>query len=307
MWNNFEHQVWQKIKHHDLQNKKLFLAVSGGVDSMALVHVLAQLKLNSNLTVLHYHHGDGQNKIFRDDSLELVRKLCSDLKIVFVSDKATKELKSESEFREARRVFFQKNTENGILVTGHHLDDVLETRLIKMIRGTGAAGLTSFVEYNYKIFRPFLSFSKKQIVDYATAKGLIWMDDPTNAESDYLRNWIRNDWLPALENKHQGGVQQLAKSIDRLLDQPDEVSNSIHFSTGKVEFSRLWFFGLSTKDQLKVLSISLQHFEAIEFSVGNLQEINKRLDKNQKEHIFTELGLNWVLNAQQIMIRFVDI
>jgi hypothetical protein len=113
--------------------------------------------------------------------------------------------------------------------------------------------------------------------------------------------------LPALESKHKGGVQQLAKSVDRLRDQPDESSNSIHFSTGKVEFSRLWFFGLSLKDQLKVLSVSLQHFEVIEFSVGNLQEINKRLDKNQKEHIFVELGLNWVLNAQQIMIRFVDI
>ncbi len=113
--------------------------------------------------------------------------------------------------------------------------------------------------------------------------------------------------MPALESKHKGGVQQLAKSVDRLRDQPDESSNSIHFSTGKVEFSRLWFFGLSLKDQLKVLSVSLQHFEVIEFSVGNLQEINKRLDKNQKEHIFVELGLNWVLNAQQIMIRFVDI
>jgi tRNA(Ile)-lysidine synthase len=158
MWNNFEHQVWQKIKNHDLQNKKLFLAVSGGVDSIALLYVLIQLKLNVNLTVLHYHHGDYQNKIFRDQSLDLVRKLCLELKILFVSDKATKELKSESDFREARRLFFQKNTENHILVTGHHLDDVLETRLIKMIRGTGAAGLSSFVEYNYKTFRPFLSF-----------------------------------------------------------------------------------------------------------------------------------------------------
>lgn len=307
MWNNFEHQVWQKIKQYDLENKKLFLAVSGGVDSIALVYVMVRLKLTANLTVLHYHHGDFQNKKFRDESLDLVQKVCLDFKIPFLMDKATQDLKSESDFRDARRLFFQKSTENNTLVTGHHLDDVLETRLIKMIRGTGAAGLSAFVEYNYKIFRPFLSLSKKQIVDYATESDLSWIEDPTNTETDYLRNWIRNDWLPALESKHIGGVQQLAKSIDRLLDQPDEISNSIHFSSGKVEFSRLWFFGLSPRDQLKVLSISLQHFETIGFSVGNLQEINKRLDKNQKEHIFTELGLNWVLNAQQIMIRFVDI
>lgn len=307
MWNNFEHQVWQKIKHCELENKKLFLAVSGGVDSVALVYVMTRLKLTENLTVLHYHHGDFQNKEFRDQSLELVRKMCLDFQIQFQTEKTDQELKSESDFRDARRLFFQKSAENNILVTGHHLDDVLETRLIKMIRGAGVSGLSSFVEYNYKTFRPFLSFSKKQIVDYASENNLVWIEDPTNMESDYLRNWIRNDWLPALENKHKGGVQQLAKSIDRLLDQPDEISKSIHFSLGKVEFSRLWFFGLSTKDQLKVLSISLKYFETIEFSVGNLQEINKRLDKNQKEHIFTELGLNWVLNAQQIMIRFTDI
>ncbi len=175
-----------------------------------------------------------------------------------------------------------------------------------MIRGTGAEGLSSFSEFNYKIFRPFLSFSKKQIIEYAEQNSIAWSDDPTNAESDYLRNWIRNEWLPALENKHRGGVQQLAKSIDRLICSPDELLKSIEFSVGQVEFSRLWFFSLSTKDQLKVLSLCLQHFEAIVFSVGNLQEINKRLDKNQKEHIFTELGLNWVLDAQQIMIRFAS-
>jgi tRNA(Ile)-lysidine synthase len=152
---------------------------------------------------------------------------------------------------------------------------------------------------------PFLDFSKKQILDYAEANNIQYLDDPTNTETDFLRNWIRNDWLPALDKKHRGGVRQLALSIDRILEGHDDLSKNIEFDGEKVTLSRLWFFGLSAKDQLKILSQSLQYFESIEFTVGNLQEINKRLDKNQKEHIFTELGLNWVFDAQQIVIRFV--
>lgn len=312
MWNNFEHQIWQKIKQHDLENRPLYLAVSGGVDSLALIQLFVSLNLSKNLTVLHYHHGDFQNKDYRDLALSLVQKKCQTHNIPMFYEKCDQDLKSEADFRLARQLFIQKHVQQNILVTGHHLDDVLETRLIKMIRGSGASGLSAFQEYNYKIFRPFLDFSKKQIIDYATGHNLVWADDPTNQESDYLRNWIRNEWLTALEAKHQGGVQQLAKSIDRLLESTDVLRESMLFSGAEVSFSRLWFFGLSTKDQLKVLSKALQHFVSIghhagvnlQFSVGNLQEINKRLDKNQKEHIFAELGLNWVLNAQQIVIRF---
>ncbi len=81
MWNNFEHQVWQKIKHHELGNKKLFLAVSGGVDSIVLIYVLVKLNLSGNLTVLHYHHGDFQNQEFRDQALSLIEKVCLKFKI----------------------------------------------------------------------------------------------------------------------------------------------------------------------------------------------------------------------------------
>ena len=305
MWNDFEHRVWKKIKTHDLDQKKLILTISGGLDSMALLSVISNLNIK-NIVVLHFHHGDSKNKDYRDQALIVVQKFCSEKNISFEFEKSEDKLKSEAEFRSARNHFFNLHKAlDSVFVTGHHLDDVLETRLIKMIRGSGADGLKSFSEYNNEIFRPFLDFSKTEIFEYATAKNIKWVDDPTNAESDYLRNWIRNQWLPALDAKQTGGVQNLAKSLDRLLlNSENQFQTEIAYQSNEIQIKRLWFFSLSTKDQLKVLSICLGYFENIQFSVGQLEEINKRLDKNQKEHIFEMLGVNWVLNAQQIMLRF---
>ncbi len=304
MWNNFEHQIWKKIKAHDLDKKKLLLTISGGLDSMVLLDVFASLKLK-NIKVLHFHHGEFENRDFRDQAQKNIEDYCRHKKIELIFEKSDQQLSSESDCRYARKKFFdlQKSTDS-VFVTGHHLDDLLETRLIKMVRGTGVDGLNAFMEYNGEIFRPLLDFSKKEILEHAITQKIKWVDDPTNLESDYLRNWIRNQWLPALNDKHPGGVENLAKSIERLLEFDDHLTDQLTFSGDEIQIPRLWFFGLSTKDQLKVLSKVASSFKNNEISEGNLQEINKRLDKNQKEHIFELYSMNWVLNAQQIVVRF---
>lgn len=311
VWSDFEHKIYKKIKSYNLQSKKILLAVSGGLDSMALIEVFCNLKMQNNITVLHFHHGDFQNKQHRDDAQNAVFEYCKIKNIAYFAEKAEANLKSEDDFRSARHSFFNKyKSPESVLVTGHHLDDVLETRLIKMIRGAGFEGLNAFSEYNENTFRPFFDFSKTDIFEYAIAKKMTWVEDPTNLESHYLRNWLRQTWLPALAEKHNGGVQNLARSLDRVLDRvlENETSyeNCITKGSGCIKIDRMCFFSLSTKDQLKVISKSLRALDKIDFTTGQLEEINKRLDKNQKDHIFELLGLKWVINAQQIMIRFVD-
>ena len=73
MWNDFEHRVWKKIKTHDLDQKKLILTISGGLDSMALLSVISNLNIK-NIVVLHFHHGDSKNKDYRDQALIVVQK-----------------------------------------------------------------------------------------------------------------------------------------------------------------------------------------------------------------------------------------
>jgi tRNA(Ile)-lysidine synthase len=308
MWNNIEHQVWKAVKFYNLEQKQILLAVSGGLDSMALIEVFFSLGLKKNIHALHFHHGEFCNIDFRNQAQENIEKYCQAKGISLTVGKANSQLKSEADFRTARHDFFnQYKTENSIYVTGHHLDDVLETRLIKMIRGAGVEGLRSFTEYNQKTFRPLLRFSKCEIMKYAEEKKIHWIEDPTNQETDYLRNWLRQRWLPELNKKHPGAVVNFARSLDRLLEEQVNLTyDELTFTTDETLIPRLWFFGLSTKDQLKVLAKCLVHMKKTDFSSGQLEEINKRLDKNQKDHIFQMCGMNWVLNAQQIMVRSIN-
>ena len=105
MWNNFEHQIWKKIKEHSLEQKRLLLAVSGGLDSMVLIEVFSSLGLNQNIQVLHFHHGDFENKAYRDEAYKNIEQFCKLKNIDFVFAKSEKYLKSEAEFRTSRKEF----------------------------------------------------------------------------------------------------------------------------------------------------------------------------------------------------------
>ncbi len=143
MWNNVEHLVWNKLKQQHLENDDVYLlAVSGGLDSMALFSVFKKIKPQAKIVLMHYHHGPGENRKYRDECMALLEKFQSDL-IILETEVSSLELKSENEFRRNRLDFFEriKNKYSvSYYFTAHHLDDVLETRLIKMIRGTGLDG-----------------------------------------------------------------------------------------------------------------------------------------------------------------------
>jgi tRNA(Ile)-lysidine synthase TilS/MesJ len=108
MWNNFEHLVWKKIKHYELDRKKLFLTVSGGVDSLVLVYLFAKLNLTENVIVLHYHHGDFQNKNFRDQALALVQKTCEKMGVTLSNRKIDRGFKIRSRMSSSASFVFSK-------------------------------------------------------------------------------------------------------------------------------------------------------------------------------------------------------
>ena len=195
---------------------------------------------------------------------------------------------------------------NEAILTAHHLDDWAETALLKMIRGTTRDGIAAFKVWNASILRPFLKMTKAELRNYGKLRKLEWLEDPSNQSEDYLRNWLRETWLKNLEAKQSGAVANLSQSLLQIVEDDEQSSTFGLVYYRSVEshgLDRSWFLGLSEQDQLKALALYLKSQHIFEFTRGQLQEIRKRLDKNQKEITFVLVGKKWVINALQVMLE----
>lgn len=326
-WGKLEHDVYKLIQHHSLNEALFFIAVSGGADSMALLHCLAQIKKSEQLVVLHFHHGQDtknheEQSAFRDRALNAVQKYCRNNKLQFYSAKADNFLTQEEQCREARYQFFEeiqnslvKNQlfEKSVLVTAHHQNDLLETNLIKLIRGCGLEALKNFDVFNGQRFRPFLNIKKNEILTYLKHNNLDFIEDPSNSEADQLRNFLRNQWLPQLEAYRQGAVDKFSESLQRAIQESrhsaPQYESLFHELQNDKDVKQLilaWssFLNLSQNEQLQLIVQVFKRLNIRHFTKNHVFEVKKRLDKNQKEHTFSVCGVKWVINAQQIMVYF---
>lgn len=199
------------------------VAVSGGVDSVALLDMLTKQK-DLKLVIAHFDHG------IREDSAAdkaFVHELSEKYVLPFVYAEGNLGAKtSEAQAREARYMFLQAAKEKykaDAIITAHHQDDLIETIIINILRGTGRKGVTSLGE-NEAIKRPLLKVTKKELLDYANKNKLQWREDSTNANTDYLRNWVRQTIVPKLttadRKKFLSVHETLSKhnpAIDKLL------------------------------------------------------------------------------------------
>lgn len=174
---------------------KRVLAISGGVDSMVMLDILARNFNTDSIIVAHFDHGTRESSKL---DAQFVRKKAAEYGIEFATERAELgEEVSEETAREARYNFLRKIAgENGVIYTAHHLDDLLETILINLIRGTGWRGLAVLNADGIK--RPLLDsemiyepMDKRAIFEYAAKRRLEFREDPTNSSDQYLRNRIR--------------------------------------------------------------------------------------------------------------------
>ena len=193
--------------------KKYLIAVSGGVDSVVLLDMLA--KKHKNILVAHFDHG------IREDSKEdaiFVRQLAVKYGVKFFTKR--EELganASEEKARRARYKFLRELSEkqNATIVTAHHLDDVVETIIINMVRGTGWRGLA--VLNAEDIYRPLINLKKQEIINYAKQNNLKWREDSTNSLNVYMRNIVRHKI--DLNNEQKNELQILHQEQIRLAEE----------------------------------------------------------------------------------------
>ena len=212
----------------DLQPGRYVVAVSGGVDSVVLLHILKD-QPGVKLTVAHYDHG------IREDSAEdrrLVQALAWEYGLPFVYHMGQLgPHASEAQAREARYAFLhdaRRASGAHAIITAHHQDDVLETIILNLLRGTGRRGLSSLKSTDI-VKRPLLQVPKNELLRYANREGLRWREDSTNTDVKYLRNYVRKNILPRFANADREvllGISKRAAEINGEL--AEQASNYLH-------------------------------------------------------------------------------
>jgi tRNA(Ile)-lysidine synthetase-like protein len=210
---------------------KYVAAVSGGVDSVVLLDILAK-QSGLDLVVAHFDHGIRADS--SDDRL-FVQKLAEAYKLKFLYGQGNLGPNaSEAVARSARYEFLrqiQQEQSAKAIVTAHHQDDLIETALINLWRGTGRKGLTA-LKSTIEIKRPLLDYPKTDLINYAKAHNLQWREDSTNQQTDYLRNYLRLKLIPkmSVDDRHSllniiTNTRQLNVEIDEILNEMLEVHN----------------------------------------------------------------------------------
>ena len=200
---------------------KIVVGVSGGVDSVTLLHILSKMskKFGFQLVVAHFNHRLRGKDAENDE--KFVEKLAKRMKLEFVrasgnvQNYASKNsISTEVAARTLRYNFFERTTRNlnaDFLATAHNKDDSAETFLINLFRGTGLTGLSGIPETrtlvkDVKLIRPLLDISKDYIIKYAKENSLKWVEDHTNNLSLYTRNKIRNELIPFLKDNFSESI-----------------------------------------------------------------------------------------------------
>lgn len=201
------------------ENTAYVVAYSGGLDSQVLLYCCKALKLP--LRAVHVHHGL-QNRA--DDWVLHCQATCNDLNvpldIIYVDAKKKPGQSPEESARIVRYQALQENLkESECLLTAQHLDDQAETLLLQLFRTAGTAGLSAMPAHRqfgqYRHLRPLLSFSRKEIEAFAAAHALQWVEDPSNQDVSYDRNFIRKNILTSLKQRWPEVAEQLS-TVARL-------------------------------------------------------------------------------------------
>ncbi|MFA6569720.1 MAG: tRNA lysidine(34) synthetase TilS [Bacteroidota bacterium] len=214
----------------------IVLAVSGGVDSIVMADVFAYLKRKYNFKLIIAHFNHKLRAVSSDEDEEFVKIFSAKNKIPFETGSGNvkkfaekNSMSTEQAARELRYKFYErisKISDARLVATAHTADDLAETFLINLLRGSGLTGLSGIpakrqLIKNVLMVRPLLCVTKTEIIEYANRRGLKWHEDETNNLSLYLRNKIRNDLMPKIITEFSPSMVEILNRTARLMQGAD--------------------------------------------------------------------------------------
>ncbi len=262
-----------------IREDKILLAISGGIDSMVMLHLFRQLGFD--IVVAHINHStrNGQS----DDDLAFVEAHCKEISVPFYSKTLDYQSLQKGNFQEnARKARFsfltevQENQNCKWIATAHHKDDRWETFLMHLNRKSGIKGLTSLRAKNQQVIHPLLIFNKNQIVQYGNDHSVKFVHDASNDKDDYQRNAIRHRVTPEIiklfpdfiENVNQsiGHLDKTSLLLREFIDHHEFITNDSKTNYSTIELDKIKAF----HNKLELLYLILEGFG---FNYGNAKEI----------------------------------
>ena len=195
------------------------LGLSGGVDSVVLLHALSELK--TNVSAVHVHHGLNPAA---DDWAAFCEELCVRWKVPFRIERVDVERNSDDGLEAAARRARHGALDNAAgdwIMLAHHEGDRAETMLFNILRGAGIRGAGALREINGRLLRPLVSVSRSRIQEYAHDHALPWVDDVSNADIRFTRNYLRHRVIPELESRFPAASMMMARAAGHFAEAAD--------------------------------------------------------------------------------------
>lgn len=303
------HRIFKRVKNF-IQREGLLgegdsvvAGVSGGPDSIVLLDILSRLKkeMDLKITVAHFNHKIRGREADRDE--EFVKQICSERRIEFVCGRLKKKSgkMSEEKLRKERYAFLKKlaQEKNAKIALGHHIDDQVETILIRLFRGTGIGGIVGMLPVSGNLIRPLLCITRSEVEEYARERKLKFVVDSTNKDPYYTRNFIRLKVIPLIKKKFpevENALVRLSRTAfeDSLLLR--EMAKTIYCSEVKKEKESLKVnaFKLSSIPaalRKRVISLLLEYEFEISSQYSVIQKIEKLFFSRENKRLNVKKGL----------------
>ena len=230
-------QVFEKfiraIKDHALLDRgdRVVAAVSGGADSVALLTLLLEVRTQFELELIVAHLNHNLRGKASDEDEEFVRVLARRLDTRFISEKIPGgDMKArlgglENWARDQRYAFLLKaagSVHSQKVALGHTMNDQAETFLMRLFRGSGSVGLSAMSSRRELFIRPLLSIQRREILEYLKLRGIQWREDASNLDTQFLRNRVRQELIPSLQDRYNPKiVPQLAATANILREESE--------------------------------------------------------------------------------------
>jgi tRNA(Ile)-lysidine synthase len=311
---NLTKKVQNTIFEHNLfsRGSKMLIACSGGPDSTALLNVFSKLKKKYDLEIAVVHVNYRLRKKNSEEDEKFVRKLALkyNLSLKVLKPKLPKKI-SEDVLRDIRYKFFEKTRKNllfDFIAIGHTLDDQVETFLMRLIRGSGLAGLSSIAFKNKKIIRPLLNISKNEILGHLEKNRLAYRIDKTNLESKFTRNKIRNKLIPYLEKNFNPNISKTifdaTQSISEDYNFIEDVSQKAYSNFNILSVKKIIRLHPALQRRILLAAIKNKRASLRDIESSNISELLKIIKSTKnKVQIVLFRGLKVIRKGDNITIE----